>query len=86
MDILVMKNTANNIMYTAQKLHTYKHSMELYLMKLHLKSHYKAFYFRQYFHYLLQVIYQIICFCTCNLYNINILQHHIVYHIHIHNY
>ena len=58
--MLVMKNTANNIMYIVQKLHTYKYSMELYLMKLHLKSHYKAFHFHQYFHYILQVIYQII--------------------------
>ena len=54
MHMLVMKNTANNTMYSVQEPHTfYKHSMELHSMKLQPKPHYKAFYFHQYFHYIL---------------------------------
>ena len=82
MPMLVIKNTTNNTIYTMQELHTfYKHSVEL-----HLKFHYKAFHFHQYFYYILQLIYQLSFFYTYNFYNLNILQHHIIYHIHAHNY
>ena len=38
MHMLVMKNTANNTMYMCKNYTLfYKHSVELYLMKLHLK-------------------------------------------------
>ena len=59
--------------------------MEFYLIKLHLKSHYKAFHFHQYFHYFLQLIYQLTFFYTHIFFNLNILQHHIIYHTsHLH--
>ena len=87
-----MKNIANNTMYIVQELYTfYKHSMELhltelYLMKLHPSFHYKAFHSHQYFYYILQLIYQLSFFYTYNFYNLNILQHHMIYHIHTRNY
>ena len=59
--------------------------MEWHSMKLHLKSHYKAFNVHQYFRYILQLIYQLIFFYTYNFYNVNILQHHIIYHTHTHS-
>ena len=81
-----MKKTANNAMYSVQEPHNfYKHSPELHSMKLHPKSHYKAFYFHQYFHYILQLIYQLTFFYTYNFDNLNILQHHTIYHTHTHN-
>ena len=59
----------------------YKHLMELNLMELYLKFH-----FHKYFYYNLQLIYQLDFFCTYNFYSLNILQHHMIYHIHTHNY
>ena len=57
----------------------------------YLELNYKSFYFdvipsHQYFHYILQLIYQLIFFYTYSFYNLNILQHHMIYCIHIHNY
>ena len=80
--MLVMKNTANNTMYIAQKLHIFYN----YSMGLHLEFHYEAFYFHQYFQYILQLIYQLICFYIYSFYNLNILLCHMIYDIHAHNY
>ena len=82
MHILVIKNT-QIILYIPCKnyIFSYKHSMEL-----HLKFHYKAFHFREYFHYILQLIYQLFFFYTYNLCNLNIIQYHMIYYIHTHNY
>ena len=33
-----------------------------------------------------QLIYQLFFFYTYNFYNLNILQYHMIYHIHTHNY
>ena len=82
-----MQSTANNTMYIVQELHTFhKHSMELYSMKLRPKFHHKEFHFHQYFHYILQLIYQLTFFYNYSLCNLNILQHHIIYHFHTRNY
>ena len=75
-----MKNIANNTMYTMQELHFFHN---------HLELNYKLFYFEvipshQSFHYILQLIYQLSVFCTYSFYILNILQHHMNYHIHIH--
>ena len=40
----------------------------------------------QHFQYILQLVYQLIFLCTNNFCNLNILQHHMIYRIHIHNY
>ena len=40
----------------------------------------------QYFQYILQLIFELILSYICNLHSLNILQHHMIYHIHIHNY
>ena len=93
------KNTANayacyekyskycNTVYIVQELHTFlKHSIGSHLKELHSKFHYEAFYFHQCLQYILQLIYQLICFYTYNYYNQNVLQHHMIYYIHIHNY
>ena len=83
MDMLIIKSTTSNTIYTMQELYMpfYKHSMELHLM-----FHYKAFHFHQYFNCILQLIYQLFLFYTYNSYNLNILQYHMIYRIHTHNY
>ena len=77
MAILIMKNITNNTVYTVQELHTFYD---------HLKLHYQSFHFHQYFHYILQPVYQLVSFYIYNFQNLNILQHHMIYHIHIYNY
>ena len=76
-----MKNIANNTMYTNQEMHIFYN---------HLELNYKSFYLdvtssHQYFHYVFQLIYQLTFFYTYSFYNLNIPQHHIIYHIYIHN-
>ena len=51
--------------------------MELHSTKLCLKVH-----FCKYFQYTHQLIYQLFSFYTYNFYNLNILQHRMIYHIH----
>ena len=61
----------------------------------HLELTYKSFYlrvtslniipFHHYFHYILQLIYLLTFFYTYSLYNLIILQNHMIYHILIHN-
>ena len=80
--MLVIKNTTNNTVYTMQELHAFlKHLMKLHPIDLYLKFH-----FHKYFRYILQLIYQLSFFYTYNFYDLNILQYHIIYHIHTHNY
>ena len=76
------KNIANSTMYTVQELHFFYNRS----MRSHLKFHYETFYFHQCFQYILQVIYQLICFCTYNFYDLNILLCYIIYQIHAHNF
>ena len=52
----------------------------------HSNYHYKSFHFHQHFHRILQLAYQLVFFCIYNFYSLNTLQHHIIYHILIHNY
>ena len=78
----IMTNTPNNSMYTARELHIFHNDLEL---------NYKSFYLNvilshQYFHCILQLIYQLTFFFTYNFHNLNILQHHMIYHIHNNNY
>ena len=78
-----MKNVTNNIMYTILCNCIFFHN--------HLDLNYKSFNFdlipsHQYFSDILQLIYQVRFFYTYSFYNLNILQNHMVYHIHIHNY
>ena len=85
--ILIKKNITNNIMYTVIELHIFYN---------HLELNYKSFYLsatpldvipsHQYFHHILRLIYQPSIFYTYSFYNINILQHHMIYHIHILSY
>ena len=85
--ILIKKNITNNIMYTVIELHIFYN---------HLELNYKSFYLsatpfgvipsHQYFHHILQLIYQLTFFYTYSFYNINILQHHMIDHIHILSY
>ena len=83
MQMLVIKNTANNTICFVRELHTlHKHQS----MGSHLKLYHEAFYFHQYFHFILQLICQLICFYTCNFYNLNILLCHMIYRIHTQNY
>ena len=58
------------------KNHTFNHLMK------HLQFHYKSFHLHQYFHCILQLIYQLHFFYIYNFYSVNILQHHMIYHIH----
>ena len=56
-----------------------------------LELNYESFYLdvispHQHFHYILQLIYQLTFFYTYSLYNLNILQHHMINHIQIYNY
>ena len=60
--------------------------------KLRFINHldYKSIYFdvipsHQYFQDILQIIYQLTFFYTYSFYNLNILQHHVIYHIYINN-
>ena len=84
--LTLMKNIAKKNMHTAQELH----SQELHIFYNHLELNYKSFYFNvillhQYFHYILQLTYQLTIFYTYTFYNLNILQHHMIDLIHIHN-
>ena len=80
---MLIKNTTNNTIYIPCKNYTIfcKQSKELYLMELYLK-----FRFHKYFHYILQLIYQLLFFYSYNFYNLNVLQYHMIYPIHTHNY
>ena len=66
--ILIMKNMANNTMYTVQELHIFHNR---------LKYYYKPFHFHRYFHCILQLAYQLVFFGIYNSYSLNTLQHHI---------
>ena len=81
--MFIIKNTTNNTIYIPCKNYILfnKHLMELNLMELYLKFH-----FHKYFYYILQFIYQLDFFCTYNFYILDILQHHIIYHTHTHNF
>ena len=81
-----MKNITKNTMYNVEELHL----QELYIFHNHLELNYKSFYIdvipsHQYLQYILQLIYQLTFFYTFNFYSLNILQHHMIYQIHIHN-
>ena len=79
--ILIMKNITNNTMYIVQELHIFSCSF---------KVNYKSFYSdlipsHQYFHYVLQLIHQLTFFYTYHFSNLNILHHHMIFHIHLYN-
>ena len=70
----IVKIIGNNTMYSVQELHffnAYFHQLFLLL---------------QYFQYNLQQIYQLILFYIYNFLKLNTHQHHMIYHIHTHNY
>ena len=67
--ILIIRNMTNNNMYITQELHTFLHS----------------FYLKVNFFHILQLIYHLTYFYIGSFYNLNILQHHMIYHIHIQN-
>ena len=52
----------------------------------HLKSHCKSFHFYSDLYYILQQAYQSVFFDIYNLYNLDILQYHMIYYAHIHIY
>ena len=81
MHLLLMKNRANSAMYIVQGARI-THFFYKHLVRSHLKFHYEAFYFHQYFQDIPQLIYQLICFYIYNIYNLDILQHHMIYDIH----
>ena len=77
-----MKNTTKSTMYIVQELC----SQELHIFFNHLELNYKSFYFdvipsHQYFYYFLELN----IFYGFSFYNLNILQYHMIYRIHIHN-
>ena len=77
---LIMNNIRKNTMSIVQELYTfYNHS------EMNYKSPLDAIFSHQYFHHILQLIYQLTFFCSSSFYNLNIFQHHMIYHIHIHN-
>ena len=84
--VLVIKNTTINTIYTVKELHTFLHSTELQPIELLLMELYLKFHFHKYFHYILQLTYQLFFFYTYNFYNLNILQYHMIYYTHSHNY
>ena len=85
MFMLIMKNLT--ILCILYKNYIFFHN--------HLEFKYKSFYLSatlldvipsyQYFQHIIQLIYQLTFFYTYSFYNLNILQHHMIYHIHIHN-
>ena len=65
----------------------YKNCIHFYIhLKLYSSFHLKVIFTHHYFHFILQLIYQLSFFYTYSFYNLNILQHHMIYHIHIHSY
>ena len=78
--LMIMKNISKNTTYIAQELHFFYNHLEL-----NYKSPLNVIFSHQYFHYILQLIYQLTFFCTYSFYNLNILQHRMIYHIYIHS-
>ena len=72
----IIKNMINNTIYIVQELHIFHN---------HLQFYYKSFHFHQYFHYTLQLVYQLVFSYIYDFHNVNILQHNMIYYIHIHN-
>ena len=76
MDILIIKSTENNIIYTTQESH-FLLSFDEIISKVSFPSIFSL-------HSSTNL--SIIFFYTYNFYNLNILQYHMIYHIHNHNY
>ena len=84
----INKNTASAHTCNEQYEKQYCVVQELHVFHNHLQLNYKSFSLnvtpsRQYFHYLLQLIYQLTFSQTYKFHNLNIRQHHMIYHIHI---
>ena len=91
------KNTANS--YTCYEIYNKKYYLHcvgttftrtIHFFCNHLELNYKSSYLEvvlsyQYFHYILRLIYQLTFSTLAVFYNLNILQHHMIYQIHIHN-
>ena len=72
-----MKNMTNNTVYTVQDPHRfYDYS----------KYRYKSFHFHQYIHFIVELIDRLTFFYTYNFYRLNIVQYHMIYHIHNQDY
>ena len=88
------KNTANA--YTYYEKYNKKYYVNSIFFYNHLELNHKSFWLRttpsdvipshQYFHDILQLIYQLTFSYIYSFYNLKILQHHMIYNIHIHNY
>ena len=89
----INKSTANvHIHYEKRnKQHYVYYTRATFFFHNHLDLNYKSFYFdvifsHQYFCAILQLICQLNFFYIYSLYNLNIIQHHMIYHIQIQNY
>ena len=81
--MLVVKNTIK-VQYTWCRNCVHKNYIHLHI-HLNIVS-LNVILSHQYLHYILQLIDQLVFFTTYNFYNLNILQHHMINHIHILSY
>ena len=82
--ILIMKNITSSTKYTVQELCSRDPHIFLHSLKVILVISLECKFFHKYFQYILQLIYQLTFFYNFQI--SSILQHHTIYHIHIHNY
>ena len=82
-----MKNITDNTICPVQELHFFHNHVELNYKPFYLRATlFNVIFSHQYFQYILQLIYQLNFFHAYNFNNLNILQRHMIYHIHIYNY
>ena len=80
--MVIIKNTESNIIYTIQEPDVLLLSLDEIISKVSLES----ISFPSIFSLHSSTNLSVIFFYTYDFYNLNILQYHMIYHIHTHNY
>ena len=84
--IIIKKAVTNNAVIRKYAVLAQYSTRTAYCFIISKSAIINCFPFHQCLHYILQLIYQLTFFYIYKFYNLNILQHHMIYHIHNHNY